>query len=479
MRARVGVSARMRPIQEIKIMPDMVGIILAAGKGTRMKSKLPKALHPICGKPISRYVIDACRESGIGDCVVVIGHGADQVRAGLGDDVRYAIQSQQLGTGDACKRAIEVLDGADGDVIVLPGDAPMIGADILKKLSGEHAASGAAATVLTAVLDDARQYGRVIRGADRNVERIVEAKDASPEELKVGEINAAVYCFNLALLRKYLGEITPANAQGEYYLTDVIGLMVRDGLTVGAVVSDDPNVVLGINDRVDLAHLAGLIRRNILEKLMVGGVTVVDPSSTYVDADVVVGADTVIHPQTYIEKGCKIGEGCVIGPSSRLVNVELGNEITVLFSNLTDSTFGDGTRVGPFANIRPGCRIGRKVKLGDFVEAKNSVLEDGVSMGHLSYIGDATIGERTNVGAGTITCNYDGYNKFKTIIGKNVFLGSSTTMVAPVEIGDGALTAAGSVITDNVPADALVIARSKQIVKEQWARLRREQKEKA
>ena len=291
-------------------MPDMVGIILAAGKGTRMKSKLPKALHPICGKPISRYVIDACRESGIGDCVVVIGHGADQVRAGLGDDVRYAIQSQQLGTGDACKRAIEVLDGADGDVIVLPGDAPMIGADILKKLSGEHAASGAAATVLTAVLDDARQYGRVIRGADRNVERIVEAKDASPEELKVGEINAAVYCFNLALLRKYLGEITPANAQGEYYLTDVIGLMVRDGLTVGAVVSDDPNVVLGINDRVDLAHLAGLIRRNILEKLMVGGVTVVDPSSTYVDADVVVGADTVIHPQTYIEKGCKIGEGC-------------------------------------------------------------------------------------------------------------------------------------------------------------------------
>lgn len=454
----------------------MTGIILAAGKGTRMKSKLPKALHPICGKPMTRYIIDACKDSGAEDCIVVIGHGAEQVREGLGDDVRYAVQANQKGTGDACKQAVALLGEKDVDVLVLNGDTPLITAEILKKLAAEHISSKADATLLTTILEDAGSYGRVLR-ADGLVKSIIEAKDASPEERNIREINTGIYCFKLTLLRKYLDRIKPANAQGEYYLTDVIGLMAADGCMVNAVITEDSNVVLGINNRVDLAHLTGIVRSKILEKLMLDGVTVIDPSSTYVDSDVTIGADTALYPQTVIEKGSRIGEGCTIGPSTRLASVELGNEVTVLFSNMADSTVGDGTRIGPFSNIRPGCRIGKKVKIGDFVEAKNAEIGDSVSMSHLAYIGDASVGEGSNIGAGAITCNYDGYKKHRTVIGKNVFIGSNVTMIAPVEIGDGALVAAGSVVTDNVPSDALAVARNTQIVKEGWAKRRREKME--
>jgi bifunctional UDP-N-acetylglucosamine pyrophosphorylase / glucosamine-1-phosphate N-acetyltransferase len=454
----------------------MIAIILAAGKGTRMKSRLPKALHPICGKPMTRYIVDACKESGADDCIVVIGHGAEQVREGLGADVRYALQEEQLGTGHACKQALALLNDAEGDVLVCPGDTPLITADVLKQLSDEHISSDAAATMLTTVLADAGNYGRVIRAADGSVEGIVEAKDATPEQKKIGEINTAIYCFKLPLLRKYLDRITPANAQGEYYLTDVIGLMVGDGLMVGAVVSEDSDIVEGVNDRRQLAYLAGIIRTRILDKLMLDGVSVVDPSSTYIDSDVRIGKDTTVYPGSVIEKGTTIGEECTIGPNTRLVNVRIGSGVSVLYSNLVDSTIGDGTKIGPFANIRPGCRIGKDVKVGDFVEAKNAVIGDGVSMAHLSYVGDAEVGERTNIGAGTITCNYDGFAKHRTTIGKNVFVGSNVTIVAPVKIGDGALVAAGSVLTQDVPGDALAIARSQQTIKEDWARQRREKK---
>jgi bifunctional UDP-N-acetylglucosamine pyrophosphorylase/glucosamine-1-phosphate N-acetyltransferase len=454
----------------------MVGIILAAGKGTRMKSKAPKAVHPICGKPMTRYIIDACKESGVRDCIVVIGHGAEQVQERLGGDVRYAVQTEQLGTGDACKRALALLEDDVSDVLVLPGDTPLISAEILGRLADEHTSSGNAATVLTAILEDAGHYGRVIRKEDGSVDGIIEAKDATPEQRLIREMNTAIYCFKLSLLRQYLDRITPANVQGEYYLTDVIGLMAKDGQRVGAVISDDPDVVLGINHRVDLAYLTGIIRRRILERLMLAGVTIIDPSSTYVDHDVRIGADTVVHPQTTIEKGSVIGEDCSIGPGSRLVNVQVGDNVTVLYSNAVDSDIGDGTRVGPFANLRPGARIGRKVKVGDFVEVKNSVVEDGVSMAHLAYVGDSSVGEKTIIGAGTITCNYDGFEKHRTVIGKNVFVGSNVTFIAPVEIGDGALIAAGSVVTEDVPADALAIARCPQTVKEGWAKRRREQR---
>jgi bifunctional UDP-N-acetylglucosamine pyrophosphorylase / glucosamine-1-phosphate N-acetyltransferase len=455
-------------------MHKMTAVILSAGKGTRMKSKLPKALHPICGKPMTQYVIDACRSSGINNCIVVIGYGAEQVREALGDGVGYALQPEQLGTGDACRRAISLLSDDEGDVLVLPGDAPLISPKELSRMAAEHAASGAAATMLTATLDDAGHYGRVVRAEDGSVARIVEAKDASDKEQRIREINTGIYCFSLPILRKCLERITPANAQGEYYLTDVIGLMADDGLQVAAVESGDPNTVLGVNHRVDLAHLTGIIRRQILDRLMLGGVTIIDPSSTYVDHDVQVGPDTIIYPQTTLEKGCSIGEDCTIGPSSRLTNACIGNEVSVLFSNIADSTIGDCTRIGPFANIRPGCQIGKKVKIGDFVEAKNAEIGDAVSMSHLSYVGDAIVGEHTNIGAGSITCNYDGFGKHRTVIGKNAFVGSNVTMVAPVEIGDGALIAAGSVITEAVPPDSLAIARCKQTVKEDWARKRRE-----
>jgi bifunctional UDP-N-acetylglucosamine pyrophosphorylase/glucosamine-1-phosphate N-acetyltransferase len=455
-------------------MLDMVGLILAGGKGTRMKSKLPKALHPICGKPMTRYVVDACKRSGIEKCIVVVGHGAEEVRAGLGDDVRYALQEEQLGTGDACKRAVELIKDDDLNVLVAPGDTPLVTSDILRLLSDSHRASEAEATLLTAVLPDAGAYGRVVRAADGSVRGIVEAKDATPDQQKINEINTGFYCFKLRTLRKYLGRLTPANAQQEYYLTDVIGLIVADGLEVSAIPSTDPWVILGINNRVDLASLTSILQGRILEGLMLDGVTIIDPSATYVDYNVDIGPDTTLYPQTTLENGTRIGEGCSIGPSVRLSNVVIGKDVTVLFSNVVDSSIGDGSRIGPFANVRPGCKLGCKVKMGDFVETKNAVLEDGVSMGHLAYVGDAVIGERTNIGAGVITCNYDGATKHRTTIGRGVFLGSDVTLVAPVVVGDGAFVAAGSTITEDVPSDALAIARSRQVVKEDWAKKRRE-----
>lgn len=454
----------------------MVGIILAAGKGTRMKSRLPKALHPICGKPMTRYIVDACKDSGIQDCIVVVGVGAEQVMEGLGGDVRYVVQEEQLGTGHACRQAVELLGDQDIDVLVLPGDTPLVSPEILKRLADQHLSSQAHATVLSTVLDDAGHYGRVIRSSDGSVEGIVEAKDATPEQLRIGEINTAIYCFKLSNLRRCLERVTPANVQGEYYLTDVIGLMAADGLKVGAVVSEDPDIVLGVNHRADLAYLTGIIRSRILHRLMLDGVTIVDPSSTYVDYDVSVGEDSVIHPQSVLEKGSRVGERCVIGPSTRLVNVRLGNEVTVLLSNVTDSTIGDRTWVGPYANIRPGCNIGEDVKIGDFVEVKNSQIGNHVSMAHLSYVGDSEVGDNSNIGAGTITCNYDGFQKHRTVIGSNAFVGSNVTLIAPVDIGDGALVAAGSVISKNVPPDSLAISRAEQLVREGWAARRRERK---
>ena len=454
----------------------MIGTILAAGKGTRMKSKLPKALHPLCGKPMTRYIIDACKGAGIEDCIVVVGVGAEEVMAGLGSDVRYAVQDQQLGTGDACKRAVALLADEDVDVLVLPGDTPLVTADMLKKLSDEHTSSGASATVLTTILPDAGNYGRVIRNANNLVTGIVEAKDTSPEQRAIREINTAIYCFKLPLLRTYLDRITPSNVQNEYYLTDVIGLMASDALKVGAVISEDPDIVEGINDRAQLANLARIIRKQINRRLMLDGVTLIDPKSAYIDHDVRIGADTVIHPNTVIEKGSVIGEGCAIGPSTRMVNVRVGDSVTILSSNVADSEIGDRTWIGPFANIRPGCRIGKDVKIGDYVEAKNAEIGDSVSMSHLTYVGDATVGERTNIGAGMITCNYDGFEKHRTTIGKNVFVGSNVTLIAPVTIGDGALIAAGSTITEDVPGDALAIAREPQKIKEGWAKRRRESK---
>lgn len=459
-------------------MSNIAAVILAAGKGTRMKSKLPKALHKLCGKPMTRYIVDACRQSGIDRCIVVVGYGADQVMQGLGSDIEYVVQEDQLGTGHACREALPLLADLDGDVLVAIGDAPLLSSEIISGLIKEHRAADNDATILTTKLDDAKHYGRIIRNESNEVIGIVEAKDASPDQIEIDEINTAIYCFKAPVLRRYLHAISNENAQGEYYLTDVIGLMHADGCKLGSFITDDTDAVLGINDRVELAAQTAKIRRKILELHMLNGVTVVDPESTYVDIDVQIGQDTELNPQTYIEGQSIIGQNCVVGPSTRLSNMKIGDNVTIIFSDLADSTIGNGTRIGPFAHLRPGCVIGNNVKIGNFVETKNAAIEDRVSIGHLSYVGDASIGEHTNIGAGTITCNYDGFRKHRTIIGKEVFIGSHTTLIAPVEVGDGALTAAGSVITSDVPPDALAISRPELKIKEGKAKERRERLQK-
>jgi bifunctional UDP-N-acetylglucosamine pyrophosphorylase / glucosamine-1-phosphate N-acetyltransferase len=454
-------------------MEELTALVLAAGKGTRMKSRLPKAAHPLCGRPLAGYAVALARTRGSRRTLVVVGHGAERVRTALGEELEYVIQEPQLGTGHAVQQAAPFLQGCSGDVLILQGDVPLITRDTLEALLARHRQTGATATLLTAELEEPANYGRIVRRPDGTVDRIVERKDAPPEIADLREVNAGVYCFRGPELLDAVFRIGCANQQGEYYLTDVIGLFVEEGRRVEAHVADDPFVMLGINDRVELAAATALMRERINRDLMLSGVTLIDPATTYVDVDVTVGADTVIYPMTLLEGRTVIGSGCEIGPSSRLVNATLGDEVKVRSSVVADSRVGDRTSVGPYANLRPGCEIGREVKIGDFVELKNVVVEDRASMAHLSYIGDATVGERANIGAGTITCNYDGVKKSRTTIGRGAFVGSHATLIAPVTVGEGAYVAAGSPVTEDVPPEALAIARSRQTLKDGWARNRR------
>jgi len=451
---------------------------MAAGKSTRMKSRLPKPLHPLCGKPLLSYLLDACQSAGVSRVLVVVGHEAERVQQAFQGRAEFVLQEEQRGTGHAVMCAAPLLEGYTGDLLVLPGDTPLIDGNTLRQLITHHQHSGADATLLSAHLPhEAGMYGRVLRDASGRVLGIVEAKDATPEQLAIREINTSVYCFRAPLLFEALQHIRPDNAQGEYYLTDVIGLMVQQGRRVEAVAAEDWQVTLGVNTRVELADVASRLRRRILERLMLSGVTIVDPANTYVDADVQVGQDTTIHPNTYLLGNTVIGEECEIGPMARIENSQIGNRTRVLASQVVESRLGDDVRVGPFANLRPGTVVGNGSKIGDFVEVKNAVIEENVSMAHLTYVGDAHVGANTNIGAGTITCNYDGKRKHRTVIGKGCFIGSHATLIAPVEIGDGAYVAAASPITDDVPPDSLAIARCRQVVKEGWAKRRREQQE--
>lgn len=456
--------------------PSLTAVIMAAGKSTRMKSRLPKPLHPLCGKPLLSYLLDACKSAGVSRTVVVVGHEAERVQQAFHAQCEFALQEEQLGTGHAVMSTKQLLGGYDGDLLVLPGDTPLIDGDTLRKLVEHHRESGAVATLLSATLPhDAGMYGRVLRDSSGKVLGVVEAKDATPEQLAVREINTSIYCFNAPALFEALQEIRPDNAQGEYYLTDVIGLFTRKGEKVEAVIADDWQVTLGVNTRVELADVASRLRRRILERLMLSGVTIVDPANTYIDADVQIGQDTTVYPNTYILGNTVIGEECEIGPMARIENSQIGDRTRVLASQVVESRLGDEVRVGPFANLRPGTVVGNGTKIGDFVEVKNAVIEENVSMAHLTYVGDAHVGANTNIGAGTITCNYDGKRKHRTVIGKACFIGSHATLIAPVEIGDGAYIAAASAITDDVPPDSLAIARCRQVVKEEWAKRRREQ----
>lgn len=441
-------------------------IVLAAGAGKRMRSSLPKVLHPICGRPMIRYVLAALEEAGLTQPVVVVGRGAEAVQAEVGDGAFFVVQAEQKGTAHAVLVGLEAVGEADA-VLVLYGDVPLLTAQTLRRLVSHQEDVRPEVTMLTAHLSDPTGYGRVVRGAGGGVQRIVEEADATPGERAIREINAGTYIFDLPLLREGLGYVRPANTQGEYYLTDVIAWALQRGARVDALAADDPLEVLGVNSRRDLARAEAVMRARLLDRLMDGGVTVVDPQATYVHAGVVVGEETVIHPGSSLEGQTRIGRGCVIGPHARLVDAVIADGVTVVASTVVASTVGEGSRVGPYSHLRPGSRIGRRVEIGNFAEVKNSTIGDGTKVHHKSYLGDATIGERVNIGAGTITCNLRDRSgkKWPTVIEDEAFIGSDTMLVAPVRIGRGATTGAGSVVTRDVPAGGVAVGVPARVIR--------------
>ncbi len=443
-------------------MQEMVAVILAAGKGTRMKSSMPKVLHAVGGKPMLRHVMDAATQAGADRMIIVAGFGSDYVQAEIGSAAEYVLQAEQLGTGHAMMQAQPAMAGFSGTVLLLCGDTPLLTGKTLENLVFVHKQSGAAATVLTAVPADATGYGRILRDATGQVLGIVEQKDASEEQKKIGEINTGIYCFEAAPLFAALAGLTCNNAQGEYYLTDVLAILAAAGNRVGAVLVDDFQETLGINSRVQLAEAEAILRQRKLIDLMESGVTVMDPASTFVDAAVSIGQDTILYPYTWIEGATTIGRDCRIGPNTRIADCQIGEAVTLHFSYAHECKVGEGVTVGPYAHLRPNTELMAGVKVGNFVEVKNSRVGKGSKLPHLSYIGDTDIGSGVNIGCGAITVNYDGKKKHRTAIDDTAFVGCNSNLVAPVSIGAGAYIAAGSTITKDVPAGALGVGRARQ-----------------
>ena len=414
---------------------NIMAIVMAAGKGTRMKSKKSKLVQKIYGKEIVKRAVENAENAGVSDIVAVVGYQKEEVMAVLGDTVKYAYQDDMLGTGHAVLQAKEYLQGKKGRVLVLNGDVPLLRPETLNKLLEKSIENKEYATLLTAIYDNPYGYGRIIRDEGGNVSAIVEEKDTTDDQKEIKEINAGIYCFDIEELLAALEELKPNNAQGEYYITDVIGIMNKKGLKTGAVVVEDNTEILGVNDRIQLEMLTKVLQMRVNTELMKNGVTIEDINTTYIYDGVKIGMDTVIHPNTIIKSDVEIGEDCEIGPNSY---------------------------------IREGCRLANKVKIGSFVEIKKAIIGEGTKVPHLSYMGDCEIGEKCNIGCGTITCNYDGLHKSKTIIGNHSFIGSNTNLVAPVTLGNETFVVAGSTITDDVPDYALAIARQRQTNKEEW-----------
>ncbi|AVO03082.1 MULTISPECIES: bifunctional UDP-N-acetylglucosamine diphosphorylase/glucosamine-1-phosphate N-acetyltransferase GlmU [Staphylococcus] len=440
-------------------------VVLAAGKGTRMKSKLYKVLHKVAGKSMIEHVVDSVKQAGTDEIVTIVGHGAESVKETLGSQSSYSFQEEQLGTAHAVKMAADELKGKEGTTLVVCGDTPLITPETLKALADYHEAQQAGVTVLSATADNPFGYGRIVRDQDGRLAKIVEQKDATEAEREIDEISTGIFAFDNVLLFELLEKVKNDNAQGEYYLPDVITLALEAGKIADAYRTDDFDEIMGVNDRVALSKAEAAYRERVNEYHMRNGVTLIDPASTYIEADVQIGMDTIIEPGVHLGKGTVIGEDTVIGQYSDVNNSTIGNRTTIKQSVVNDATVGDDTTVGPFAQLRPNAHLGNEVKVGNFVEVKKAELKDGAKVSHLSYIGDAEIGERTNVGCGSITVNYDGKNKFKTIIGKDSFIGCNTNLVAPVTVGDGVLIAAGSTITDDIPNDSLALARARQTTK--------------
>jgi bifunctional UDP-N-acetylglucosamine pyrophosphorylase/glucosamine-1-phosphate N-acetyltransferase len=445
-------------------------VILAAGQGTRMRSRRPKVLHAVSGGALIDCVLRVADALDPATITLVVGHGGDLVRAHLRAraDLQFAVQSPQLGTAHALQQAEASLAGRTGTVVLLSGDVPLLRPETLRRLVAEHGQAGAAATVVTATVERPYGYGRIVR-VDGRIARIVEERDATPAERRIGEINSGIYAFDLEPLFEALRGISSHNAQGEYYLTDLVALYHRRSLPVEAVEIDNPQEVRGVNSRTELAEVSRLMRQTKNEELMAAGVTLVDPAATYIDPDVEIGPDTVIHPGVVIEGRSRIGSACEIEAHVRITDCHIADGATIKnFCVLTSSRVDAGAVVGPFAHLRPESSVGEGAKVGNFVELKKTTLGTGAKANHLSYLGDATIGPRVNVGAGTITCNYDGTRKHATIIEEGAFIGSDSQLIAPVRVGAGAYIAAGSSITEDVPPGSLGIARGRQTNVEGW-----------
>lgn len=461
-------------------MTQIATVILAAGQGTRMRSKLPKVLHPLAGQAMATYPLQVAEKVGSTQTVVVVGHGAEAVKGALRPfGVNFVLQEQQLGTGHALLMARDALDGFTGTLLLLCGDVPLLREETVRALLEQHQRQQATVSVLTANMDNPYGYGRIVRRGDEVV-RIVEEKDATPAERELTEINTGIYAFEAPAIFELLENVDRDNAQGEYYLTDSVAAAQAAGLRVGACIVDDPREAMGINDRVQLAEAEAIMRRRINRSLMRSGVTIIDPEATYIDATVEIGTDSVIHPGSSLRGDCNIGSDCSIGPHTVVTDSCLADRVNIKAGCVvSDAKIGSDTDVGPMAHLRPGTVLAGENKIGNFVETKKAEVGFGSKASHLTYLGDCELGKGVNIGCGTITCNYDGVNKHRTVIEDDVFVGSDTQFVAPVTIGRNSLIGAGSTITKDVPADALAITRAEQKNIAGWAKRKRKKLQKS
>ncbi len=449
-------------------MDNICALILAAGMGTRMKSSLPKVLHKVNGIPMIEQVIRLCREAGCSDLAAVTGFQGDVVRETVGAGISYIEQKEQLGTGHAVMQAAEYLKNRSGYVLIICGDTPLLRAETIRRLIEECPEKKAAAAVLTAIMDDPFGYGRVLRDEAGHMTRIVEQKDGTPDELAVREINTGTYCFEISALLSALPKLNCQNAQGEYYLTDVFEILIREGHVVLPITSPDADETMGVNSRAQLAAASAILRRRKAEELMAEGITLIDPAAVYIEQDVRIGRDTIIYPGTILQGKTVIGERCILGPDTQLTNVRCGNGNRLNRVYAHDCMMGDDNEIGPFVHLRPDTKLHDGVKIGNFVEVKNSDVGNGTKLPHLIYCGDSDLGENVNFGCGTVTVNFDGKEKHRCQVGDHAFIGCNTNLVAPVRIGERAFTAAGSTVTKDVPAKALAVARAKQKNIEDW-----------
>jgi bifunctional UDP-N-acetylglucosamine pyrophosphorylase/glucosamine-1-phosphate N-acetyltransferase len=457
------------------MIPEVHVVILAAGQGTRMKSRVPKVLHRVAGRTLIDHVLEAAKSIDPATFTLVVGHGADTVRQALAawPNLSFVLQQPQLGTAHALQQVEPVLSGKTGTLVLLSGDVPLLSPRTLGQLVDTHRGAAAAATVVTATVDRPYGYGRVVRTKGR-IARIVEERDASPAQRRINEINSGIYAFDLAPLFEALRAIASRNAQGEFYLTDLIAIYRRRTLRVETLIVDNAQEILGINSRTELAEVGRIVRQTKNEELMAAGVTLVDPATTYVDPGVNVGPDTVIHPGVVLEGHTRVGSACEIQANVRIVDSEIGDRVTINnFCLIVGARVADGAAVGPFAHLRPDTVIGEGAKVGNFVELKKTSLGPGSKANHLSYLGDATIGANVNIGAGTITCNYDGERKQQTVIEDGAFIGSDTQLVAPITVGPGAYVGTGTTVREDVPAGALAVSAGKQRNIEGWVERRK------